>query len=192
MEIGPVPAGEMAFVESIFVLDTQPRSLGEEHSIVFFSTQDELAYRPPEALVDDRSGLLCLPDNFAGESSEHEQGTVRLSRLASPRRWGGLDPVAYQQAKAVALAEQQDSLCHWLPGVRPHVTMTDFFTPRTVERFTGHRNGAIYGSPVKIPSGSLPAKGLFLCGTDQGLHGIVGAMISGATMANMHVLRAGI
>jgi hypothetical protein len=29
---------------------------------------------------------------------------------------------------------------------------------------------------------------LFLCGTDQGYLGIIGAMLSGITVANLHVL----
>jgi phytoene dehydrogenase-like protein len=65
------------------------------------------------------------------------------------------------------------------------------FTPRTVERYTGHREGAIYGSPVKHPDGATALANLHLCGTDQGLLGIVGAMLSGIGMANRHVLAAG-
>ena len=33
-----------------------------------------------------------------------------------------------------------------------------------------------------------PVPGLFLCGTDQGYLGIVGAMLSGISMANKHAL----
>ncbi len=51
---------------------------------------------------------------------------------------------------------------------------TDMFTPRTVERFTGRRNGAIYGSPDKALGGRTSLANLHLCGTDQGLLGIVG------------------
>jgi hypothetical protein len=32
---------------------------------------------------------------------------------------------------------------------------------------------------------------LFICGTDQGLVGIVGSIISGISMANQHVLKEG-
>jgi phytoene dehydrogenase-like protein len=65
------------------------------------------------------------------------------------------------------------------------------FTPRTVRHFTGHLDGAIYGSPRKIRDGRTSLANLYLCGTDQGFLGITGAMLSGITMANVHVLGAG-
>ena len=67
---------------------------------------------------------------------------------------------------------------------------TDMFTPTTVERYTGHLRGAIYGSPVKNPSGRTSLSNVYLCGTDQGMLGIVGAMLSGISVANQHILQA--
>jgi phytoene dehydrogenase-like protein len=63
------------------------------------------------------------------------------------------------------------------------------FTPRTITKFTGHLNGAIYGAPQKIRDGRTPFSNLYLCGTDQGFLGIVGAMLSGISMANYHILQ---
>ena len=53
-----------------------------------------------------------------------------------------------------------------------------------------HLNGAVYGSPEKIKDGRMPVKNLFICGTDQGFLGIIGATLSGISMANLHVLMA--
>lgn len=33
------------------------------------------------------------------------------------------------------------------------IVTTDMFTPRTITKFTGHLNGAIYGAPQKIRDG---------------------------------------
>ena len=79
----------------------------------------------------------------------------------------------------------------WGRRVRARTTFVDTFTPLTVKRFTGHFNGAVYGAPNKLPSGKTPYANLFLCGTDQGFLGIVGAMVSGIAMANAHVLVQG-
>jgi hypothetical protein len=49
-------------------------------------------------------------------------------------------------------------------------------------------NGAVYGSPVKRRDGATGIANLNLVGTDQGLVGVVGALLSGVTMANLHVL----
>ena len=62
------------------------------------------------------------------------------------------------------------------------------FTPLTIQRFTGHAAGAVYGSPRKHLDGTTGIDGLFLIGTDQGYLGVVGALISGLVMANRHVL----
>ena len=56
-------------------------------------------------------------------------------------------------------------------------------------RYTGHLNGTVYGSPVKHRDGTTPVRNLFICGTDQGFLGIVGAMLSGISIANLHLLR---
>jgi phytoene dehydrogenase-like protein len=71
---------------------------------------------------------------------------------------------------------------------RPRVIARDTFTPTTIKRYTGHENGAVYGAPDKRKSGTTHLKNLFICGTDQGLVGVIGAMISGIIMANRHVL----
>ena len=69
---------------------------------------------------------------------------------------------------------------------RQDITFTDVFTPTTVERYTGHFGGCVYGSPDKSRDGTTPYQGLYLCGTDQGFLGIVGSMLSGISMANLH------
>jgi hypothetical protein len=68
---------------------------------------------------------------------------------------------------------------------------TDMFTPRTITRFTGHQRGAVYGSGMKHRRGLTAAPNVYLCGTDQGFLGIVGAMLSGISMANHHILQRG-
>ena len=66
----------------------------------------------------------------------------------------------------------------------------DMFTPRTVHKFTGHINGAIYGCPDKVKDGRTHLDNLFIAGTDQGFLGIIGAMLSGISMTNLHCLQS--
>ena len=73
--------------------------------------------------------------------------------------------------------------------LRAELVTTDTFTPRTVRKFTGHLNGAIYGAPRKVRDGRTHLENLYLCGTDQGFLGIIGAMLSGISMANYHILQ---
>jgi phytoene dehydrogenase-like protein len=76
-----------------------------------------------------------------------------------------------------------------LPDFRPSVQLVDMFTPRTITHFTGHEGGAVYGSPKKSRTGETGVKGLTLMGTDQGFLGIIGAALSGISMANRWVLK---
>ena len=86
---------------------------------------------------------------------------------------------AYAAAKQEVLKRQLAFLETRAPGVSGHVVATDLFTPLTVTRFTGHLNGAIYGSPAKLRDGRTHCRNLFVCGTDQGFLGIIGSMLSG-------------
>ena len=65
----------------------------------------------------------------------------------------------------------------------------DMFTPRTVKKYTGHLNGAIYGCPKKIKDGRTHLENLYIAGTDQGFLGIVGALLSGISISNKYCLK---
>ncbi len=186
----PAEVGRVSFVESIMVLDRLPADLGHEAAIVFFCDTENFTYAVPESLVDSRSGVLCCPNNYEGHDVMPE-GLCRVTWLANYRRWADLGDDGYAEAKRslfdplVACAER------FMPGLRERIVYTDLFTPRTIERFTGHMNGAVYGAPHKRRDGRTRYENLFICGTDQGYLGVIGAMMSGVTMANMHVLSKG-
>ena len=190
----PVP-GRVSFVETMMVYDREPAQLGwGDDTTVFFNDTERLDYSVPEGQVDVRSGVLCIPNNFNfGPQRRLPEGIVRITCLANYDRWAGLPEETYIADKGRWFGRIQASARRFMaqkesPESAAAVLATDMFTPRTVERFTGHRNGAIYGSPKKNPSGKTALANLYLCGTDQGLLGIVGSILSGITMANRHIL----
>ena len=95
----------------------------------------------------------------------------------------------YVAAKAEWLPRIHREVLQFVPDFRDRIVFTDFFTPRTIKQWTGHLNGAVYGMPGKIKTGRTHLENLFICGNDQGFLGIVGAMLSGISMANLHVLK---
>ena len=110
--------------------------------------------------------------------------------LADHQQWFAMDRDAYREnkekvAEAALLRAAEYTSCH---DLHDYVKLTDVFTPATVRRFTSHINGAVYGSPAKQKTGMTKYPNLFLCGTDQGFLGITGSMLSGISMANMHIL----
>lgn len=179
--------GRLSFVESIAVLNRPPAELGHAATIVFFNDAEKFTYAEPDGLVDLRSGVVCCPSNYDGHEGMTES-LFRVTWMANYGLWTSLDEDAYAAAKRdckVSFLAQAET---YAPGLGEHVVATDMFTPRTIERFTGHINGAVYGSPQKHRDGRTHLKNLFLCGTDQGYVGIIGAMLSGIMMANNHVL----
>ena len=183
----PAP-GDISFVESISVLDCEPADLGHRETIVFFNDADTFHYERPGEPIDLRSGIICSPNNF-DYSRPLEDGRFRITALADPDYWISLPADEYQQRKQEWNDRLIESALKHVPDFRDHVIDTDVFTPRTIQRFTGHDNGCVYGAPSKFVNGQTPIDNLYLCGTDQGFLGIVGAMLSGITIANRYLLR---
>jgi phytoene dehydrogenase-like protein len=187
--------GRLSFVETIQVLNCAPADFGWNDTIVFFNDASELRYARPVEAVDPHSGVICFPNNFEADGRTLPEGLVRMTCLANFDRWAGLAEADYRAAKAHWFRAITASAGRFLPPVTGEAAAratvaTDMFTPVTVQRFTGHLGGAIYGAAEKIRDGRTPFQNLILIGTDQGYLGIVGALLSGITMANLHVLHA--
>jgi phytoene dehydrogenase-like protein len=180
-------AGVMTFTESLSVLDCFPAEIGHETTIAFFNNSDVFRYRPSADFVDVSSGVICCPNNFE-QSEALDEGLVRVTNIASYDLWKALPGDAYAAKKNECYQRSVAEAVKFMPDFRGRVKFVDSFTPLTIRRFTGHFNGAVYGAPQKHAAGRTPFSNLFLCGTDQGFLGIVGAMVSGIAMANAHVL----
>ena len=189
----------LSFVETISILDRQPAELGwGSDTIVFFNDSSRFDYVRPTEQVDPRSGVICIPNNFDyGAGRVLPEGIFRVTCLANYDRWATLPEADYQADKVRWFAEVQRSARRFLPPLASDDALaaatltTDMFTPRTITKFTGHFGGAIYGATVKHRQGRTSLDNLYLCGTDQGFLGIVGAMLSGISMANYHILQKG-
>lgn len=182
--------GQLSFVEFIMVLDKELAETGYDTTIIFFNNSDKFSYRRPDDLVDVSSGVICCPNNFYFESPLPE-AMIRVTNMANFDLWNKLEQEEYKAQKAAWLETSLKEVVKIVPDFRDSIVYTDVFTPKTIHRFTGHLNGAVYGTPNKIKTGRTHLENLFICGTDQGFLGIVGAMLSGVSMANLHVLQKG-
>jgi phytoene dehydrogenase-like protein len=188
----PHQAGRLSFVETMEIFDRQPAEFGwGGDTIVFFNDSERFDYACPADAADVRSGVICLPNNFDfGPGRALPEGVLRVTCLANPAPWFTMTEPDYRDAKRRWFESIQASARRFLPpadAVAP--VATDMFTPRTVAKFTGHINGSIYGAPEKVRDGRTELANLYLCGTDQGFLGIIGAMLSGISMANYHILQ---
>jgi phytoene dehydrogenase-like protein len=186
------PAGRLTFLESISILDRQPRDFGLNDTIVFYNNHERFDYTRPEDFADLRSGIVCSPNNYnycadGAEAAKVEptDGTVRLTVLANFDHWAALSPDDYQQQKRQCYEEMLAAAVQWVPDFRPHIVGHDMFTPTTIVRYTGHDHGAVYGAPQKRYDATTHLENLLICGADQGYVGIVGTLTSGIQVANM-------
>jgi phytoene dehydrogenase-like protein len=180
--------GRLSFIEFILVLDKQPAEMGYNTTITFFNNSDKFRYQKPENLVDFSSGVICCPNNFQFENQLPE-GMIRITNMANFDLWDKLSKEEYKSQKSACLEATLKEVVKLVPDFRDSIVFTDIFTPKTIHKFTGHLNGAVYGTPNKVKNGRTHLDNLFICGTDQGFLGIVGAMLSGISMANLHVLQ---
>lgn len=186
------PDSRLSFVETISILDQPPAALGCDRTVVFFNDSDRFHWQLPEHdLCDLRTGVVCSPNNYAYDPQDGQlpDNVVRVTALAHYDRWAALSEDHYRLEKLRWYDRLVDAAVRFVPDYRARVIDTDMFTPTTIRRFTGHDQGAVYGAAEKHPDGTTPVQHLFLCGTDQGLVGIVGAIISGITIANRHGLK---
>lgn len=147
--------------------DALDRGVDFQSAPVQRASSPQTSGKMPDDHADIAGNAMHCPGNIAfGDSTSHYH--------AAKREW-------YSRSC-------EDVLTH-IPDFRPHTTLTDMFTPRTICHYTGHEGGAVYGSPIKKRTGESGIDGLYIIGTDQGFLGIIGAMLSGISMANRWVLQ---
>jgi phytoene dehydrogenase-like protein len=192
-EVEVARAGKLSFIESISILDRKPKEFGFDRTIVFYNDSEKFHWqRPEQTLCDARTGVICSPNNYLYDPVDGDlpDGIIRITTLANHDRWCELPEEKYKAAKVSEYDDAVESAVRFMPDFRRFVIDTDVFTPKTIRRFTWHENGAVYGAPDKQLDGTTHLPNLFLCGTDQGFVGIVGAIVSGISMANRHCLSA--
>lgn len=180
--------GELSFTETILVARKMPSEYGHEHTIIFYCDFPKFEYRKPREIVDYSSGVICCPDNFEYDRPL-SAGMLRVTNIANSGAWESLARPDYLKAKETVRENALRIASKHVPGFPADgVVFHDVFTPATVRRFTGHINGAVYGTPDKSKNGATRVENLFICGTDQGFLGIIGAVLSGISIANLHFL----
>jgi len=163
-------------------------------TIIFYNNRPEYLYQKPQTLFDSESAVVCFPNNFKYDSfkDDYEEGVLRVTNIANYDLWNQelmISKENYKAKKEMVFQQSQSILraCGLQDGYT--VGFKDIFTPTTIKRYTGHFGGTVYGSIDKSRNGTTPVQGLYICGTDQGFLGIVGSMLSGISMANLHVLQ---
>jgi phytoene dehydrogenase-like protein len=180
-------SGVMTFMESIFVFDKKISPELNDATIIFSNNSNKYSYQKARDLFDSNSAVVCFPDNYGNLISEGE-GVVRVTQMANYQNFKDLSPSSYLEAKEQTAKSALEYVKKFTSGFQGNLLFEDTFSPLTIEKYTWHHNGAVYGSVDKTRDGRTQIKNLFIIGTDQGFLGIVGAMLSGISMANLYGL----
>ncbi len=187
-----ISTGKLSYTETIAVIPDNFNIKKYQETIVFFNDSANFAYHKPQNIVSFNSGVICAPRNFKFTQDDTlPTNMLRITALSNNCLWEKLNKEEYKNTKNI-ITEQALSKIENIIGVeylKRDSLFLDTMTPKTITRYTGHINGAIYGVPNKIKDGRTNIENLYICGTDQGFLGIVGAMLSGISMANMHLLK---
>lgn len=133
------------------------------------------------------ASFSSLHDATAGKNSAQ---LISWADYAAFRQWREQNwrrrDEKYDALKTHIATSMLDLVERYVPGFGALIDYVEVSTPLTVEHFTGHHHGAIYGVPA-VPQrfrGSLgaiktPVPGLYITGADVVSPGIVGAMMGG-------------
>jgi phytoene dehydrogenase-like protein len=179
--------GNMTFLESLFVFDKKIPAQSNEATIVFYNNARTYAYKQASNFYDSTSAVVCFPDHYEMMKTEGE-GMVRVTYMANYDQWKTLPEAAYKEKKEEVAHSAFGLIKKLTPGFDGKLLFTDVFSPRTIEKYTSHLRGTVYGALDKTRDGRTPIENLFIIGTDQGFLGIVGSLLSGISMANLHGL----
>lgn len=175
-------------------LKEDPRTLGfqgENHWLYAGYDHDAAFQNRGELLVGKPAACyLSFPSLKDPKAKAHTAEIIANLDYATVARWQA-QPWHKRDTDYKALKEQISAVlldfveAHY-PGFHQLVGYTELSTPLTIEHFTGHKNGGIYGLPAtperfRKPwlKPQTPIKNLLLTGADVTSLGIMGALMGG-------------
>jgi len=179
--------GKMTFMESIIVTDKKVNLDDFDSTIVFYNDSEKYDYKQSSSFYDNSSAVICCPDNYELDNREGE-GVFRVTYMANYDKWKSLEKPNYLEIKEQVYQDSLTLIKKLVPNFNNEIHFKDVFSPTTVQRYTSHFKGTVYGSLDKTRDGKTPVEGVYIIGTDQGFLGIIGSMLSGISIGNLYGL----
>lgn len=119
-------------------------------------------------------------------------GILSFAEIAMPEDWFELSNTEYNKKKEKVKDTLLNKYDKVFPGLKKHAKVIVFGTPRTMKRYSGNHQGAIYGFEQSIEqsgnkrlANKTPIKGLYLAGAwTQAGGGYEGSMMTGIKTAH--------
>jgi phytoene dehydrogenase-like protein len=172
---------------------------------LFEHADHDAAFARRNELLEGRArwGYLSFPSLKDPRARSHTAEIVAMADAAPFARWRDQPwrhrGEEYEALKATIGRALLDLVERHHPGFRQLVAYQELSTPLSVEHFTGHPGGRIYGAPA-TPARfrdrrfgvRTPVRGLFLAGADAVSLGVVGAFMGGALAAGAAMGSSGV
>ena len=191
--LGEAPTGTSLYVS----FRESPEKLGFRGENYWISEdyEHDAARESEDALLGRPSGCyLSFPSLKDPEATVHTAEILVLPAYDAFKRWADLPwkkrGEEYEALKDRMAEGMLDLVDRHFPGFRELVDYSELSTPLSVEHFTAHPGGAIYGlpgTPERFRQDWLgvrtPLKNVFMAGADVYLHGVLGAAMGGVAAA---------
>jgi all-trans-retinol 13,14-reductase len=139
--------------------------------------------------------ITTLKDRSKLRSHEH---TIEAFAFCRYDRFQAFEPILggarssqYLSLKQTLIRRMLHTIGRVIPDVSKHIVFRDLGTPLTNRHYVAGHRGAVYGTEKVLrqigPMGFGPSteiENLFLCGASTGVHGVIGATISGLGAAS--------
>lgn len=165
----------LSAVQLYLGLDCPPKALGlKEHSFTAFSSydHDENLRFIMDGAYDKTFFSAAAYSSFDDSLAPKGKGVLHLFSLDHMKNWEDLTAAEYENKKEQVADAFLDKAEKYIPGIRAHILVKELGTPRTMHRYTGHKEGSIYGPSQNIYQSGLnrlpaetPISGLFLVGS---------------------------
>lgn len=161
------------------------------HELFVFSDytlDDESSLYDPRRADHQPAMMICCPTQSDAGLAPEGYGIVTFMSLCHPE---AVEDIREQKGKEYLERHFIDLVERVLPGFQQRLHLYEFATPRTIERFTMNKLGAIYGWNKSYSQRWIadmgprtPIKGLYLTGHwTRNAHGVYGVMKSGRLTA---------
>ncbi|OIQ85115.1 hypothetical protein GALL_330590 [mine drainage metagenome] len=179
--------GTISVFQWIGAYDRPLEQLGIRDTLHFAASCVDYTWRIPGDRVFSDLITYSANDNYAYPQPGHAH--FKISCFSHYSEWSLADRAAYEAQKRRYADELLKVTYGYYPALAEAKPLVeDLFSPLTVERYTRHPGGTIYGGAVKTWDGRTAIPNLFIIGNDQGGVGIMGAMTSGVLVSNLQVI----
>ena len=74
--------------------------MGWNETVIFYNQDEQFNYAKPDQLIDSKSGVICIPENYQNPENDHlNESRLRITNPANFDLWDSLEEDNYKEEK---------------------------------------------------------------------------------------------